>query len=238
MDRLLERPQQASTADTLDSMLFENLRNASDSSVARAWLDAAIVLARSPAGCDHLRRILGGARKLARVHITESNRFRAAAAATVRGMAIDRRQILGVYATGAPRRKAEFLLGAASPDPRTKRTLFERYLADRSLAEDWIVASLEYFNHPAHATQTRPLLVPALEALPSLARSRKIFFVNRWLASFLRGQYFDEALTCTREFFRRTKLPREVELKVREAADELQRVVTIRQRWSSSPSGT
>jgi aminopeptidase N len=171
-------------------------------------------------------------RKLARLEIQAHDRIRAAAAAIARGRPIDRHRLLASLPHSAARRKTQLLLAAASPQVEVKRRVFERYLGDHALAEDWIVASLPYFNDAGHARLTLPFLAPALAAVPRLAGMKKIFFVDRWLESFLGGQHSAVALGHARTAFKVTALAPELAQKVREPLAELSRAVSIRTRWA------
>jgi aminopeptidase N len=73
-----------------------------------------------------------------------------------------------------------------------------------------------------------PYLKPALAALPQVKRERKIFFVLAWLNAFIGGQQSRESLTDVRSFLTSTPLDRDLELKVLEVTDELERTVRIR----------
>ncbi|MGH8705303.1 MAG: hypothetical protein ACREUO_07790, partial [Burkholderiales bacterium] len=83
-----------------------------------------------------------------------------------------------------------------------------------------------------HAALTRPLLAEALARLPELKRTRKIFFVNNWLAAFIGGQTGADALAEVESFLRRGELDPDLRLKVLEAADGLERAARIRARFA------
>src|SRR5207248_2673958 len=48
--------------------------------------------------------------------------------------------------TTAGGQRRAFIAGAARPDPATKRAYFQRYVADSTLNEEWVTASLRAFN--------------------------------------------------------------------------------------------
>ena len=73
----------------------------------------------------------------------------------------------------------------------------------------------------------------ALEALPQVKRERKIFFVLAWLNAFIGGQTGQEALDQTREFLRTNRIDRDLELKVLEVMDELERTARIRAKFDT-----
>ncbi|MBL8186602.1 MAG: hypothetical protein JNK38_01270, partial [Acidobacteria bacterium] len=65
-------------------------------------------------------------------------------------------------------------------------------------------------------------------------RERKIFFVLAWLNAFIGGQHDKAALGEVRGFLRTNKLDRDLELKVIEVMDELERTVKIRAKFGSA----
>ncbi|HYP52783.1 MAG TPA: hypothetical protein VEQ42_04550, partial [Pyrinomonadaceae bacterium] len=106
----------------------------------------------------------------------------------------------------------------------------------KELAESWIEAAAAPFNNPRQSELTLPYLEPALRALPVLKRTRKIFFVNNWLAAFIGGQCDERAARVVRDFLaREPSLDRDLRLKVLEAADGLERCVRIRARHATNP---
>ncbi len=127
---------------------------------------------------------------------------------------------------------------AARPAPSVKQKYFEQYLNDKELAESWIEASFGPFNTPAQDALTLPYLEPALKELPNLKRTRKIFFVNGWLAAFIGGQCSAEAVGVVRNFLAREQaLDRDLRLKVLEAADGLERCVRVRAKYAGESAG-
>ena len=70
----------------------------------------------------------------------------------------------------------------------------------------------------------------ALEALPQIKRERKIFFLVDWLDDFIGGQQSAVAQAEVHDFLR-TDLDRDLQLKVMQAVDELDRTVKIHQKF-------
>jgi aminopeptidase N len=128
-----------------------------------------------------------------------------------------------------------YAAGAARGRPETKKKYFNAYTTDAKLAESWIETSLNPLNAIQQADLTLPYLDPALRELPRLKRTRKIFFVNGWLAAFLGGQCSESALSVVQGFLRREEstLDRDLRLKVLEVADGLERCVRIRKRYAA-----
>ncbi|MEJ7849443.1 MAG: hypothetical protein WKF92_15285 [Pyrinomonadaceae bacterium] len=74
-----------------------------------------------------------------------------------------------------------------------------------------------------------PYLEKALAELPNLKRSRKIFFVNGWLAAFIGGQKSEQALTVVNKFLAgNPNLDNDLRLKILENVDLIERAVKIR----------
>ncbi|MEW6690598.1 MAG: peptidase M1, partial [Pseudomonadota bacterium] len=87
-------------------------------------------------------------------------------------------------------------------------------------------------NAPEQAALTRPLIAEALERLPQLKRTRKIFFVNAWVAAFVGGQVSADALAEVMRLSRGLASEPDLQLKLLEAADGLERAVRIRARYA------
>jgi len=138
--------------------------------------------------------------------------------------------------TTADGRRRSFIAAAGRPDAETKRTYFTRYFADATLNEDWASGSLGEFNALEHQAVTFPYVRPALDSLPFIQAHRRIFYLETWLAAFLRGQTGDSALTVVQRYLREhPNLPLDLRRKVLQHADELERTVRIRQRDDSAP---
>jgi aminopeptidase N len=127
-----------------------------------------------------------------------------------------------------------FAAAAARPSADVKRRYFDTYTSESKVAESWIEASLGPFNTPRQSELTLPYLDDALAQLPTLKRTRKIFFVNGWLAAFIGGQCDERAATTVRDFLTRApELDRDLRLKVLEASDGLDRCVRVRAKFAA-----
>jgi hypothetical protein len=105
-------------------------------------------------------------------------------------------------------------------------------LNDDALPDRWIEEALQPFNAVEQDGASGPYLSAALEALPTFKRTRRIFFVNHWLAAFIGGQRSAEALARVQVFLQRTDLDPDLRLKVLEALDGLARTVRVRQQYA------
>ena len=127
--------------------------------------------------------------------------------------------------------KYSYMAEAARPDAATKQKYFHDYLNDPSRPEDWIAQSLGAFNYWNQSALTSPYLKPALEALPQVKRDRKIFFLLGWLNAFIGGQQSPTAQAQVRDFLASAPLDKDLQLKILEVSDELDRTVKIRARY-------
>jgi aminopeptidase N len=72
-----------------------------------------------------------------------------------------------------------------------------------------------------------------LKELPNLKRSRKIFFVNGWLAAFIGGQKGEQALAIVNKFLTdNPNLDKDLRLKILEVANGLERSVKIKKKFT------
>jgi aminopeptidase N len=233
MDRFISADEQQRIVPELEELAWSAFRASTDRSMRLTWLRSLIAFARTDQGYARLRAILA----TRNLDLSACDRL-ALGAALIAGARAEVKQIVTELATDAasqPRGLIVHCLQAARPDGRSKRRVFNRWLDDRALPEHWIDTALPFLNHPAHAHLTLALLPAALDALPALLRTRKIFLVNRWLSAFIGGQVDRAALAIVRAFLSRKTLVPELRLKVLEAVHPLERAVAIRAHWSSSP---
>jgi aminopeptidase N len=202
--------------------------------IRKAYLDAFIGVAATPAGIAQLE-LLADADSAAGEPMGNPTRWDVATRLLVLGVGDADRRIDAQRsrdATPDGRRRA-FVAGAARGAAAAKQAYFTSYFADSTLNEDWASGSLGAFNALEHQALTLPYLRPALDSLRYIQANRRIFFLGSWLGAFLGGQTTDTALATVRRFLagQRGLLP-DLRRKVLESADELERTVRIRRRWS------
>jgi aminopeptidase N len=127
--------------------------------------------------------------------------------------------------------KYAYVAEAARPDAATKKKYFDDYLHNGARPEDWVEQSLGAFNYWNQSELTAPYLKPALDALPQVKRERKIFFLLAWLNAFIEGQRSAASQAVVYEFLRAAKPESDLQLKVVQVVDELDRTVKIRQKF-------
>jgi aminopeptidase N len=225
--------RQAALAPAVDTLLHDGLLGARSPGLRSAWMLTCTALARTDAACAMLEDLVDERVRMAGTAPTPRLRFRAALALVALGrrdaMSRVRRTIADMPPDDA--RRLAYVARAATPDPAVKRGMFESWLRASRVPERWIDDCLEPLNDPRHAALTEPLLRAALDALPQIRRTHKIFFVNRWLAAFLGGRCGPQALAITRTALREAPLDPDLRRKVLQAADELERAVRIRRTF-------
>ena len=197
-------------------------------------------VASGPEALDNLARILAGQLEVPGMTLRSRDRFDIIRALTAAGdpraAELLRRQSEADKSDDA--RRYAFAAAAAAPEAGVKRRYFDIYTTESKVAESWIEASLGPFNAPQQSALTLPHLDAALRELPKLKRTRKIFFVNGWLAAFVGGQCEEPAAAAVRDFLaRETTLDRDLRLKVLEVADGLERCVRVRAKFAGEAPG-
>ncbi len=245
LDRAIRAYLRLETRETLnrevERMLLRGAENPTRPyGVRKAYVDAFIGLAASADGLARLDTLLS-ADSVAGEPLRDPTRWDAVARLLELGAPTAERRLAGQMErdTTPDGRRRAFIAGAGRPDGETKRTYFERYFGDATLNEEWASGSLGGFNALEHETLTLPYLRPALDSLGFIQTNRRIFFLETWLAAFLRGQTGEAALGAVREYLDgHPGLPEDLRRKVLQHADELERTVRIRRgpRRASPPA--
>jgi len=237
--RYLSNTQRASVEPRLLRALEDGMTNAKTVGERITYFRTFREVAESRAARDELIKILRGERTVPGMTLRSRDRFdiiRALmAAGDERASALLKRQSEEDKSDDA--RRYAYAAEAAWPGAATKKKYFDQYAGDKKIAESWIEASLGPFNTPQQSELTLPYLEPALGELPALKRTRKIFFVNGWLAAFIGGQCSERAASTVRDFLAREQaLDRDLRLKVLESADGLERCVRVRAKFAGDSS--
>lgn len=229
-------PRERSTTG-LEDLCFDRMLNAPEAGLRITFFRAFRSLAESAGARNRLKKILSGEIVARGVEIRQLDRWRIIGSLLAYGDA-EAGALLEAERKRDPSdegRKQAYIARAAQADAATKRLYFEGYTGDRSIPEDWIEGSLANFNHWNQAGLTSQWLGPALAALPGIKRERKIFFVLAWLNAFIGGQQGEidaarKALEEVRGFLGKP-IDRDLELKVLEVTDELERTIRIRRKF-------
>jgi aminopeptidase N len=220
-------------ATEFEKLLFDRMMHADTPGLRITYFRAFVSAASTADGRGKLKQLLRGQLKVPGMNLRPRDRFDLVTA-LMAGGDNDAPALLSAEekpgATDDERRYA-YAAGAAKNDADTKKRYFDDYLLRPALAESWIEASLGSFNTVRQSELTAPYLERALKALPQLKRTRKIFFINGWLAAFIGGQCSAESLRTVNDFLEsEPNLDPDLRLKVLEAVDGLQRCVRIREK--------
>ena len=230
----LSDAQAAHVADRVESALRRGMLEAPEPGMRITWFRAYAAVASTAAGRGALNQLFSGQVSLPGVSLSANDRFRILRRLIALGDP-DADRLLAAQAradVSDDGRRQAYAVGAARRDADVKRHYFRDFMGSADVPESWIEASLLSFNNVEQDALTLPYLEPALQALPELKRTRKIFFVNDWLAAFVGGQREEAALLRVRRALQRTDLEPDLRLKLLEAVDGLQRTVRIRARYA------
>jgi aminopeptidase N len=234
-NRYLSSEEMRRVAPRLERLLSERMMNADTAGLRITYFRAFQAVATTDDAREQLKKILRGEMKIPGMTLRTRDRFDIVTALLARKDA-DAPALLEKLSkeeTTDDARRYAYAAGAARASAETKKRYFDAYLNDAKLAESWIEASHGPFNSIQQSDLTLPYLERALAELPNLKRTRKIFFVNGWLASFLGGQCNQSALNTVRGFLDgNPQLDRDLRLKVLEAVDGLERCVRIRAKYA------
>ncbi len=227
--RYLSEQRQAAIAPQFEALCFDRMTKATELGLRITYFRAFRNVATTVAARQQLKDILAGKLIVPGVDIKPLDRWQ------ILRVLLSHSDAEAIALLEAERkrdasddgRKQAYIVEAARADAETKRRYFDDYTKNKSVAEDWIEGSLSAFNSANQSALTLPYLKPALAALPQVKRERKIFFVLAWLNAFIGGHANQTALDQVREFLRTNRLDRDLELKVLEVTDELERTVKI-----------
>ncbi|MDT5123494.1 MAG: aminopeptidase [Acidobacteriota bacterium] len=234
-NRYLSSAQQREFAPRLEQMIADRMMNAETAGLRITNFRAFQAIATTDSARETLKKILRGDLKIPGMQLRSRDRFDIVTALLTRADA-DAPALLEAQSkadvTDDGRRYA-YAASAALHDAATKKKYFDAYLNDPKLPESWIEASVGPFNSIQQSELTLQYLEPALAELPKLKRTRKIFFINGWLAAFIGGQCSEQAEAVVQNFLQRERLlDRDLRLKVLEVADGLERCVRIRTKYA------
>ncbi len=226
--------QRDAVAPHFEQLLAEGMLRADTPGRRITFFRTFTASAWSESGSSRLKSLLANTLQIPGVKLSSRDRFRA----ITRLLALDdpeAKELLSAQIaadSGDDGRRYAFAAAAAERSAEAKRVYFERFFNEQSLPESWIDAALGSFNAVEHAELTQPYLDLALAALPEFKRTRKIFFVNNWLAAFIGGQVDAAALEQVESFARQPELEPDLKLQLLEAMDGLARTVKIRARFA------
>jgi aminopeptidase N len=217
----------------LETMAADHMVRCSNQDLRIIWFRGLRALAETPEGRVKLKTLLRGRLSVPGVQLRSLDRWNLVSSLNAFGDA----EADAIFNSERQRdqsgdgQKYAYVAEAARPDAQTKQKYFDDYLHNRARPEDWIAQSLGTFNYWNQSALTEPYLKPALEALPEIKRDRKIFFLVAWLNAFVEEQHSAAAQAQVYLYLQTTSLDKDLQLKVLQAVDELDRTVTIRRKF-------
>jgi aminopeptidase N len=236
-NRYLSDAQREAVAPRLEKMLAARMMNAETPGLRITNFRAFQNIAWTSEARETLKKILRDELKIPGMQLRSRDRFDIITALLIRDDAAAPALLEAQSKTDTTDdgRRYAYAAGAALKRADAKKKYFNAYVNDSKLAESWIEASVNPFNAIQQTDLTRPYLDAALHELPRLKRTRKIFFVNGWLAAFIGGQCSEDAHAVVQNFLQREQtLDRDLKLKVLEVADGLERCVKIKSRYANA----
>jgi aminopeptidase N len=216
-----------------ETLAADKMQRSPDKGVRIVWFRGLRAFAETPDGLSRLKQLLDGRLAVPGVELRQLDRWNLVA--TLIAMADP--QADAVFDAERRRdqsgdgRKYAYMAEAARPDAATKKKYFDDYLHNPSRPEDWVEMSLGAFNWWNQPELTAPYLRPALDALPQVQRERKIFFLLAWLNAFIGGQQSEASDKEVHDFLRTAKPEKDLELKILQVVDDLDRTVRIRKKF-------
>ena len=236
LHRYVPADTRAALAPKMEALASEQMLHSPEQDMRIIWFRALRASAETPKARQELKDLLAGKLTIPGVELRQLDRWNMVESL----IALNDPDADAVLAAEEKRdpsgegQKYAFMVKAARPDAGAKKQYFDDYLHDAKRPEDWVAISLGAFNYWNHPELTLPYLRPALDALPQVKQQRKIFFVLGWLNAFIGGQQSAQAQTQVDDFLKTAKLDHDLQLKILEVKDELDRTVKIREKYSAS----
>lgn len=231
----LSKKQQMEIEDKLEKMVFSQITKEKDKGLKLTYFRSLPSLIASESGRKNLKALLLRETQTPDIELKSKDRWDMLTSLMAQGD-LEAEKLLAIEQKADKSAESEryhFIALAAQANKDLKKAYFSRYLNDPQLAENWIESSLRAFNSSNQADLTLPYLKSALEALPKLKQTRKIFFINEWLSAFIGGQQSQEALTTIQDYLEHNSLDKDLKLKILEVSDRLERCVKIRARFAA-----
>ncbi|MBK8810422.1 MAG: ERAP1-like C-terminal domain-containing protein [Acidobacteria bacterium] len=219
----------------LEAAILERLANAKTMGQRITFYRALLNLGSSANAQQVMKEILAGRSKVARFELRTKDKFDIVTRLIILGDkdALTLLKGLEKTETSDDARRYAYAARAGIATAENKAKYWNDFVNNKEISESWIEAAFAVFNNPRHAGLTAPYLERALAELPNLKRTRKIFFVNGWLGSFIGGQRDEKSLLIVNKFLDdNPKLDKDLRLKILENADGLERAAKIRAKFA------
>ncbi len=224
-------------APQFETVAIDKMLHSPEKGLRILWFRALVSFATTPIALNELKDLLDGKAAVPEVDLRPLDRWRMVAALLAQSApganeiyeGEKKRDPTGI----GP--KYAYITAAANPDAATKKWYFDDYMNNPARQEDWVQDSLGYFNEWNQSELTAPYLKTALEALPQIKQQRKIFFLMAWLNAFIGGQQSAAADEQVHTWLATANIDHDLQLKILQVVDELDRAVKIHQRFNDTP---
>ena len=237
----------------LATLAIDRMQHDTNQDLRINWFHTLPALAENPYARNALKQLLAGTLTVPGVTLRQQDRWSLLTALTAYADP-DAATLAAAELQRDPSgdaRKYAWIAAAANPSAATKQQYFTTYL-DKPVSpvspvtsvspsspaspipEDWIEGSLPAFNYWNQPTLTEPYLKPSLDALAQIKQTRKIFFLVAWLNAFIEGQQSAAAAEAVHRYAQTPNLDHDLQLKILQTVDELDRTVRIRAKFSTS----
>ncbi|HKD93061.1 MAG TPA: M1 family aminopeptidase [Terriglobales bacterium] len=236
LHRYVNSSQRAALVSPFESAAIDRMQHADEPGLRIIWFRALRGAAESQQGRQALKDLLAGKLSVPGVQLRQLDRWNLVTTL----IALNDPDANAIFNAERQRDqtgdglKYAYVAEAARPQSVSKQHYFDEYLHNAARPEDWIEQSLGAFNWWNQSELTAPYLKPALEALPQVKRERKIFFLVNWLNAFIDGQQSAASDAVVRDYLGTARPEHDLELKILQAVDELDRTVRIQSKFASA----
>ncbi|MHC1479739.1 M1 family aminopeptidase [Frateuria aurantia] len=223
----------AALSAQLQQLAAQQIQNAPDQDLRIDWFRLLPEVSDQDAGRTLIHQLLDGRRQVPGVELRQQDRWRLVTAL----QAYADPQAAATFAAEAQHDSSDFgkeyayIAKAAVPQAGNKQWYFNDYTRNPGRPEDWISSSLTAFNYWNQSTLTAGYLQPALAELDTIKRHREIFFLLAWLNAFIGGQHSPQAQALVHDYLAHATLAPDLQRKILEIVDPLDRAVHIQQRY-------
>lgn len=234
--RFLLPSERTARAARVEAVLWDRLLESRSRTLRASLFSGYQSLATTPEAVAHLYRIWQRRESVPGLSLSEQDEITLAAALALRGVdgweRILEEQLRRIQNPDRRERFA-FVMPALSQHIGVRRTWFAGLRDERRREhEPWVLEGLRYLHHPLRATESLPLVKPALDMLEEIQRTGDIFFPKRWLDATLSGHQSVEAAEIVRSFLQdHPDYPPHLRRKLLQSADILFRAARLCFGW-------
>ena len=176
----LSDAQRAAIAERFENLLIREIAEAPTPDLRITYFRGLIAVATTAHARDVLKDLFAGRVTIPGVPLKQRDRWNIIGALIATGDASGT-ELLATESkrdTSDDGRKYTYVSGAGFAQAENKRKYFAEYLASSGVKEDWVTASLPFFNYWNQTALTSAYLQPALDALPQLEAGAEDFLCN------------------------------------------------------------